>query len=60
MSLQEIRLKGTIYLPSFQNISLKVINNYNSFFENWFVFKKTFIFAVGLKTYIKTTGSWLV
>ena len=40
MSLQEIRLKGTIYLPSYQNISLKVINNYNSFFENWFVFKK--------------------
>lgn len=40
MSIQKIRLKGTIYLSSYQNISLKVINNYNSFFENWIVFKK--------------------
>ena len=40
MSIQKIRIKGTIYLASYQNILLKVINNYNSFFENWIVSKK--------------------
>jgi hypothetical protein len=40
MSPKEIRLKGTIYLSAYQNILLKVINNYNSFVENWIVCKK--------------------
>jgi len=43
--------KGTIYFRAFKNISIKVINTYISFVENWIVLKNTlFLQLLSTKT----------